>query len=145
MAAGTMTSGLLADALIRRGVRTKNVRRLFQTAAYVLSAFCLWALRSLPLQPMVAAGVLAAALGAKSLGYAGFAANMSDIAPRQAGRVFGICNTFGGLAGIVGVVFSGWLLDTGAGYGAVFDTMIFAYLGAILLWNLLCSDKQQFA
>ena len=36
-------------------------------------------------------------------GQAGFVANMSDIAPRHAGRLFGLCNTFGSLAGILGV------------------------------------------
>jgi hypothetical protein len=30
-------------------------------------------------------------------------ANMSDIAPRHAGVLFGLCNTFGSLAGILGV------------------------------------------
>jgi ACS family sodium-dependent inorganic phosphate cotransporter/ACS family sodium-dependent inorganic phosphate cotransporter-like MFS transporter 9 len=36
-------------------------------------------------------------------GQAGFVANMSDIAPRHAGILFGLCNTFGSLAGILGV------------------------------------------
>jgi ACS family sodium-dependent inorganic phosphate cotransporter/ACS family sodium-dependent inorganic phosphate cotransporter-like MFS transporter 9 len=36
-------------------------------------------------------------------GQAGFVANMSDIAPRHAGTLFGLCNTFGSFAGILGV------------------------------------------
>ena len=36
-------------------------------------------------------------------GQAGFVANMSDIAPRHAGLLFGLCNTFGSFAGILGV------------------------------------------
>lgn len=51
----------------------------------------------------------------------------------------------GGCAGIVGVIASGWLLDSGAGFEAVFGVMIALYLGAAVLWNLWCSDEPQFA
>lgn len=44
-----------------------------------------------------------AALVFNSCRQAGFVANMSDIAPRHAGRLFGLSNTFGSLAGVVGV------------------------------------------
>ena len=37
---------------------------------------------------------------AQSLGQAGFVANMSDIAPTAAGKMFGLCNTFGSLSGV---------------------------------------------
>lgn len=47
----------------------------------------------------VAVSLMTVALGTTSLGQAGFVANMSDIAPRQAGQMFGLCNTFGSLAG----------------------------------------------
>ena len=49
---------------------------------------------------------------------AGFVANMSDVAPRQSGVLFGLANTFGCAAGILGVSSApevvagsgGWLL-----------------------------------
>lgn len=51
-------------------------------------------------------------------GQAGFVANMSDIAPRHAGLLFGLCNTFGSFAGILGVS-GGWLqLEAPSALGA---------------------------
>ena len=82
-------------------------------------------LRNVPLTPGAAACVLAVALGVKSFGQAGFVASMTDIAPRQGGRVFGICNTFGGLAGMLGVYCAGCMIDAGLGYGAVFNVMTY--------------------
>lgn len=35
---------------------------------------------------------------------------MSDVAPRHAGLLFGLCNTFGSLAGILGVSGALWLM-----------------------------------
>ena len=67
-------------------------------------------------------------------------ANMTDIAPRQGGKVFGICNTFGGVAGVLGVTTAGQLLDAGAGYSAVFGIMVAMYLVGTLVWNLWCTD-----
>ena len=50
-------------------------------------------------------------------GQAGFVANMSDVAPRHAGLLFGLCNTFGSLAGILGV--SGECASLPRGHGAM--------------------------
>nr|POE52893.1 putative anion transporter 5 [Quercus suber] len=51
------------------------------------------------------------ALGFLALGRAGFAVNHMDIAPRYAGIVMGVSNTAGTLAGIIGVDFTGRLLE----------------------------------
>lgn len=66
---------------------------------------------------------LPAALPASRLhaGQAGFVANMSDIAPRHAGVLFGLCNTFGSLAGILGVSGERRHGGTSVGRGATWD------------------------
>uniref|UniRef100_A0A7N2N131 Uncharacterized protein n=1 Tax=Quercus lobata TaxID=97700 RepID=A0A7N2N131_QUELO len=51
------------------------------------------------------------ALGFLALGRAGFAVNHMDIAPKYAGIVMGVSNTAGTLAGIIGVDFTGRLLE----------------------------------
>jgi ACS family sodium-dependent inorganic phosphate cotransporter len=42
---------------------------------------------------------------------AGFACNHLDIAPRHAGALMGLSNTAGTIPGVIGVTFSGWLVD----------------------------------
>ena len=53
------------------------------------------------------------------LGFArgGFAVNHMDIAPEFAGVIMGVSNTAGTVAGIVGVAFTGWLLERSGGAG----------------------------
>lgn len=65
---------------------------------------------------------------------------MTDVAPQHGGKVFGICNTWGSMAGIAGNLTTGRLLDAGAGYAAVFGIMIGLYVLSTVVWNLWCSD-----
>lgn len=74
-----------------------------QTAAFLGPVAALMVLASPTITAGKAVAAMTAALGITSLGQAGFVANMSDIAPKHAGRLFGLCNTFGCLAGILGV------------------------------------------
>lgn len=74
-----------------------------------------------PLRPALAIALVATALGTTSLGQAGFVANMADVAPRAAGSMFGLCNTFGSAAGIAGVVGAGAIVQaTGGSFAPLF-------------------------
>ena len=64
MAVGSLTSGFIADSLVRHGVRTIHVRKAFQTLSFFIPATCLLVLLTLPILPTTAAFVLACALGA---------------------------------------------------------------------------------
>ena len=99
-------------------------------------------------QPGISAGTaigcMTAALGITSLGQAGFVANMGDIAPDNAGKLFGLCNTFGCLAGIFGVSGAGMIVEKTGSFTAVFQITAGLYVVGTVVWNLLCSTKREF-
>ncbi len=94
--------------------------------------------------PPVAVAAMTAALSATSLGQAGFVANMSDIAPRQAGQMFGLCNTFGSAAGILGVVAVGVVVQATGSYVPVFQLTAAMYVVGVAVWLLLCTGERVF-
>ena len=145
MAAGSSASGALADWLVRaRRWPVRRVRVTLQLVAFLVPAAALVTLvlvgggggggggaggsgaaaaaaASRPLHPALAIALVAAALGTTSLGQAGFVANMADVAPRAAGAMFGLCNTFGSAAGIAGVVGAGAIVQaTGGSFAPLF-------------------------
>jgi ACS family sodium-dependent inorganic phosphate cotransporter/ACS family sodium-dependent inorganic phosphate cotransporter-like MFS transporter 9 len=96
------------------------------------------------ISPPAAVAAMTAALGVTSLGQAGFVANMSDIAPNQAGQMFGLCNTFGCLSGIAGVLAVGWVVDATGSFTPVFLITAALYVVAVVCWNLLCTAERVF-
>jgi MFS transporter, ACS family, solute carrier family 17 (sodium-dependent inorganic phosphate cotransporter), other len=56
---------------------------------------------------------------------AGFAANHLDIAPRYAGILMGLSNTFAQLPGIVGVALTGFIVNMTHSFGGVFYLIAF--------------------
>lgn len=101
MATGSSASGLLSDSLVRSGVNPTTVRKVVQTVAFLGPILPLLALAAGGLGTTQAVVAMTLALGITSVGQ--FVTNMSDIAPRQAGKLFGLCNTFGTFSGILGV------------------------------------------
>ena len=81
----------------------------------------------------------------RTAGQAGFVANMSDIAPRQSGKLFGICNTFGTAAGIAGVAGAGYVVQLTGSFVPVFQLTAVLYVAATVAWNLMCTGEQVFA
>lgn len=77
-------------------------------------------------------------------GQAGFVANMSEIAPKHAGQMFGLCNTFGSLAGIVGTASVGFIVEKTGSFTAVFQATAVLYIVATVFWNLYCTSLPQF-
>lgn len=66
---------------------------------------------------------------------AGFVANSSDIAPQNAGQVYGMANTCGSISGLVGTWLVGIIVEKTQSFSAVFIiTASFYILGAIV-WN----------
>ena len=60
---------------------------------------------------------------------------MSDIAPKDSGKLFGLCNTFGSLAGIVGVQAAGVLYEATGSFTMLFKLTAVMYLiGAACFW-----------
>lgn len=167
MALGSSASGVLSDALVRWGVfTTTGVRKVVQSIAFlgpVVPLYFLSQVRNvnnlgtistgasasgigigtgMVLTPEQAVLAMTMALGITSVGQ--FVTNMSDIAPRHAGRLFGLCNTFGSAAGILGVSVAGILVERTGSFGMVFQiTALLNIVGAVV-WNLLATGDKQF-
>ncbi|KAK9915240.1 hypothetical protein WJX75_006550 [Coccomyxa subellipsoidea] len=141
MALGSMSAGLLADGLVRRGMSVTNVRKALQTVAFVIPAAALVVLANPGISTTTAVACLTIALGTTSLGQAGFVANMADIAPGNAGQMFGLCNTFGSLSGIVGVSLVGYLVQLTGSFSPVFKITAALYIFGTIIWNLFCTGN----
>ena len=145
MAVGSSAAGLLADGLVARGVPVLSVRRGMQSVAFLGPVLALLVLGNpSSLSPPLAVACLTAALGITSLGQAGFVANMSDIAPRHAGRLFGLCNTFGSFAGILGVSVVGVVVERTGSFALVFQATAALYVLGTIVWNAFCTTERQF-
>lgn len=68
MALGSMSAGLLADGLVRRGMSVTNVRKALQTVAFVIPAAALVVLANPGISTTTAVACLTIALGTTSLG-----------------------------------------------------------------------------
>eukprot|EP00884_Botryococcus_braunii_P012813 jgi/Botrbrau1/21532/Bobra.174_2s0035.1 len=144
MAVGSSLAGVLVDWLLARGADRTRVRKAVQTVAFLLPAAALVLLSSVTLTPALALFCMTAALGITSLGQAGFVANMSDIAPSRSGQLFGLCNTFGTFAGIVGSSAVGFVVERTASFDPIFKATAGLYLFGIVVWNLFCSGEKVF-
>lgn len=144
MACGSSLAGLLADGLVRRGTDVTAVRKGVQVVAFLGPAAALLALSQPGLSPQAAVGLMTLALGTTSLGQAGFVANMSDIAPRQAGQMFGLCNTFGSLSGIIGVTAVGFIVEATKSFSAVFQLTAALYVIGAVVWLALATGERVF-
>eukprot|EP00775_Hariotina_reticulata_P012650 gene12650-12778_t len=144
MAVGSSAAGFLADSLIASGHSITTVRKAVQSVSMLVPAVALLFLANPEISPAAAVAAMTAALGVTSLGQAGFVANMSDIAPKQAGQMFGLCNTFGCLSGILGVLSVGWIVEKTGSFVPVFQITAAMYVVAVICWNLLCTGERVF-
>ena len=97
---------------------TKWARTILNTAGLGLSAvtiFCMYKAET-KAQGLF---IVTASLSLLGVSRGGFAVNHMDIAPEFAGVIMGISNTAGTIAGIVGVAFTGYLLETSGGASAI--------------------------
>jgi MFS transporter, ACS family, solute carrier family 17 (sodium-dependent inorganic phosphate cotransporter), other len=112
-------SGWIADGLRKRGMTMTGVRKLMQSAAFILGAV------SMLLLPLADSALLATvlvmiAIGGGSFGVAGFAVNHLDVAPQYAGILMGLSNTFAQLPGIVGVALTGFIVKLTHSFAGAF-------------------------
>lgn len=142
MASGSSISGLLSDGLVRAGVKPTRVRKVIQTVAFLGPVVPLFVLAAGGLTATQAVLAMTAALGLTSVGQ--FVTNMSDIAPRQAGKLFGLCNTFGSAAGILGVSCAGFLVESTGSFALVFQITAILNIIGTLVWNAWATAERQF-
>jgi len=143
MAAGSSFSGIISDALVRSGTMSPtSVRKSVQTIAFLGPVVPLLVLAGGGLTPTQAVVAMTMALGITSLGQ--FVTNMSDVAPRHAGRLFGLCNTFGSFAGILGVSVAGLLVEKTGSFALVFQITAALNIIGTVVWNMFATAEKQF-
>nr|XP_009666528.1 PREDICTED: sodium-dependent phosphate transport protein 3-like [Struthio camelus australis] len=109
---GHILAGLLADFLLARRVfGTAAVRKLFSALGMLLPAICLVAVPYIGCSSTAAVVLLTLALTIISMTGAGININHIDIAPRYAGFLLGITNTFGIVSGIIAPTAVGLLIS----------------------------------
>uniref|UniRef100_A0A8C9PGW8 Voltage-gated purine nucleotide uniporter SLC17A9 n=1 Tax=Spermophilus dauricus TaxID=99837 RepID=A0A8C9PGW8_SPEDA len=116
----SLFSGFLSDHLISQGYGTITVRKLMQVMGLGLSsvfALCLGHTSSF-LKAVVFAS---ASIGLQTFNHSGISVNIQDLAPSCAGFLFGVANTAGALAGVVGVCLGGYLIEATGSWTSVFN------------------------
>lgn len=136
----SLFSGFLSDHLINRGYRTITVRKFMQVMGLGLSsifALCLGHTSSFCKSVVFAS----ASIGLQTFNHSGISVNIQDLAPSCAGFLFGVANTAGALAGVVGVCLGGYLIETTGSWTSVFNLV--AAISSLGLCNFLLFGKAQ--
>ncbi|GMH39532.1 hypothetical protein BSKO_07430 [Bryopsis sp. KO-2023] len=135
MALGSLASGLMADSAVSNGVPVLLVRRVAQSIAFICPAIACLLLSNPSISPGLALFCFTLALGAKSVGQAGFVANTSDIAPTNTGKVYGLANMCGSLSGLVGTWLVGIIVEKSQSFTTVFQCTAAIYIFGTIVWN----------
>ena len=135
-------SGWLADGLQRRGMRMTGVRKALVTIGFALGAI------SMCLMPAARTAVQAAMLatvtiGSTAIGLGGWGVNHLDVAPRYAGILMGISNTFATLPGIVGVALTGFIVQATGSFADVFYLAAAVYLIGLASFDVWGSGERK--
>ena len=143
MAVGSITTGIVTDVLINDyNVNRTRMRKIVQSIALLGPVIPLLALSFGNLNASQALVALTCSLGLTSVGQ--FTANISEVAPTNAGRLFGLSNTFGCFSGIAGVSVAGFVVEKTGSFGSIFlVTALLNVFGAVI-WNLFATAERQF-
>lgn len=136
-------SGWVADSLRKRGMNMTVVRKLMQAVAFTLGAVPMLLL-PLAHSPLVATALVTVATGGAGFGVAGFAANHLDIAPRYAGILMGLSNTFAQIPGIVGVALTGFIVNLTHSFAGAFYLIAAIYVVGMICYLTMGSGERRF-
>lgn len=143
MAMGSITTGVVTDMLINKyNVNRTRMRKIVQSIALLGPVIPLLALSFGNLNAGQALVALTCSLGLTSVGQ--FTANISEVAPTSAGRLFGLSNTFGCFSGIAGVSVAGFVVEKTGSFASIFlMTAALNVFGAVI-WNMFATAERQF-
>ena len=136
-------SGWFADWLHRRGMNLGAVRKLMQTTGFMLGGGALLALPAIH-SAHAAVALATISLAGTGMSTGGFVVNHIDIAPRYAGILMGLSNTFATLPGIIGVAATGFILQTTGSFSAVFYLIAIVYAVGMVAYAALASGDRKF-
>ncbi|KAM3596534.1 uncharacterized protein V6R79_016204 [Siganus canaliculatus] len=139
-------SGVVADCLIERKVFSVTVvRKLFTLVGVLAGSACLVAVNYVGCSHILTVTflTLSSTIGAASA--AGVVINQIDIAPRYAGFLLGITNTFGTIPGVVAPIATGYFTEdhTMAGWRKVFYVAAGINVAGGLFYTVFGSGKVQ--
>ncbi|MEW5304178.1 MAG: hypothetical protein WDW36_006809 [Sanguina aurantia] len=142
MAIFANVGGWIADTLVDRGVSVTHVRKGMQTIGFLGPAFFLSQLSSMTTVPSAVLCMMGAQ-GFDAFSQSGLYSNHQDIGPRYAGVLLGMSNTAGVLAGVVGSLATGYILQTGT-WTQVWQVAIALYLIGTVIWNVFSTGERIF-
>ncbi|XP_054433465.1 voltage-gated purine nucleotide uniporter SLC17A9 [Pteronotus mesoamericanus] len=116
----SLLSGFLSDHLIRQGYRTITVRKFMQVMGLGLSSICALGVGHTS-SFCKSVFFASASIGLQTFNHSGISVNIQDLAPSCAGLLFGVANTAGALAGVVGVGLGGYLVETTGSWVPLFQ------------------------
>ena len=136
-------SGVVADKLIGGGMTITRVRKLMMIIGFGSSITALLIVgQATSAVAAIAIMTSGSALGAFAV--SGFFVNHMDIAPEHAGTLMGITNTAGTIPGIVGVLVSGWILETTGSWALVFQVAAAVAALGLIFYLTFGSGERQF-
>lgn len=134
--------GSFADRAIANGVPVGRLRKILQTVGMIVPAIALLLAASPMTKDPSTAGVLVdLGLAANALTLGAVSVNHLDIAPRHAGAIFGLGNTFATMAGLVSTPLTGAILDSTGSWEVVFATITLHYVVGAFLFVWLAGDQ----
>jgi ACS family sodium-dependent inorganic phosphate cotransporter len=136
------SSGWIADALNQRGLALTTVRKLLQGSAFTLGALPLIVLPRAH-SPVTAVALVTLSIAGTALGAGGFAVNHLDVAPRYAGILMGLSNTFATLPGIIGVAATGFIVEATGSFAAAFYLTVVIYVIGGICYLLMGSGERK--
>jgi ACS family sodium-dependent inorganic phosphate cotransporter len=135
-------SGWITDALVRRGLTMSAVRKLIQTTAFAIGGSAILALPAIN-SAWAAVALATISLAGTGMGTGGFAVNHLDVAPRYAGILMGLSNTFATLPGIIGVAATGFILEQTGSFSAAFYLITIVYTIGMVCYLTMASGEQK--
>jgi ACS family sodium-dependent inorganic phosphate cotransporter len=136
-------AGNVSDRMIRKGVDPTRVRKLLQTLSFAGIASALFIVGHLT-SPVLAIAVMTIGNCFGAFASGGFSVNPVDIAPRHAGTIMGLSNTFATIPGIVGVYVSGLILASTHSWALVFSAGGVVTLIGMVFYLIFGSSKRLF-
>ncbi|GAB1606334.1 sialin-like isoform X2 [Argonauta hians] len=142
--------GVLVDFLrSKKYLSTRTIRVLFQSLCFILSAAVLVLIGFLTCEQASLAGILFLLCGIiMALYVGGFNVNHADIAPRYAGVLYGITNTFSSLPGFLSPLIAKTIAPNGTQeewQHVLFMFATFSVLGAVFYATLARGEIQDWA
>ena len=88
-------------------------------------------------------GVMSAGTALNAFVAGGFRVNHMDVAPKHAGTLIGVTNMAGTIPGIMGVIISGWILQTTKSWSLVFEVAGGVSLFGLVFYLVFASGEKQ--